>query len=70
MSNMGIYLIGFAILIIGLCVGAFALGAPPMWIGIGALILIGIGIISGISKTRIKESSPEDTGRKTVIVDE
>lgn len=52
MSSFGIYTAGYVILIIGLAIAAFLLGAPPVWIGVGALILIGIGIMSGVTKTR------------------
>ena len=52
MSSFGIYLIGFIVLIVGLAIGAHLLGAPPLWIGVGVIILIGIGILSGVSRTR------------------
>lgn len=68
MSNFSIYITGFLIVIAGLAWGAYALGAPPLWIGIGALILAGAGIVSGVSKTRYRESSPEDPGANRVVV--
>jgi len=52
MSSFSIYLIGFIVLIIALAVAASLLGAPPLWVGIGAVALIGIGILSGVSKTK------------------
>ena len=52
MSSFGIYQIGFILLIIGLAIAAYMLGAPPVWIGIGAIILIGIGIMTGVSRTK------------------
>ena len=52
MSSFSIYLIGFIVLIIGLAIAATLLGAPPLWIGVGAVVLIGIGILSGVSKTK------------------
>ena len=52
MSSFGIYQIGFIILIIGVAIGAYLLGAPPVWIAVGAIILIGIGILTGVSRTR------------------
>ena len=70
MSNFGLYVIGFIVIIVGLGWGAFTLGAPPLWIGIGALVLIGIAIVSGVSKTRYRESSPEDNSTRRVVVDE
>ena len=52
MSSFGIYVIGFIILIIGLALAASMLGLPTMWIGIGAIVLIGIGILTGVSRTK------------------
>ena len=37
---------GWIILIIVLTIAAYRLGAEPVWIGIGALALIGIGLIA------------------------
>lgn len=52
MSSFGIYIIGFIILIIGLALGANMLGVPSMWIGIGVIVLVGIGVLSGVGKTK------------------
>jgi hypothetical protein len=52
MSSFGIYQIGFIIFIIGVAFGAYLLGAPPLWIAVGAIILIGIGILTGVSRTK------------------
>ena len=52
MSSFGIYLIGFIIFIVGLAIAAYLLGAPPMWIGVGVIVLIGIGILTGVSRTK------------------
>jgi len=52
MSNFGIYLVGFIILIIGLAVAAYLLGLSTTWIAVGIIILIGIGILTGVSRTR------------------
>jgi len=47
------YILGFLILIGGLAWGAIEMGAPQLWVMIGSMILLGIGIISGASRTRI-----------------
>ena len=47
-----VYLIGFLILIIGLALGAHLAGVPPMWIAVGVICLIGIGILSAVKKTQ------------------
>jgi hypothetical protein len=52
MSSFSIYLIGFIVLIVGLAIAATLLGAPPVWIGVGAIVLIGLGVLTGVSKTK------------------
>ncbi len=52
MSSFGIYIIGFVILIVGLALGAHLLGVPNVWIGIGMIVLVGIGVLSGVSRTK------------------
>ena len=59
MSSFGIYLIGFLVLVSGLAYAAFLLGAPPVWIGTGAIVLIGFGIITGVGKTRDETATSE-----------
>ena len=55
--SFGIYMVGFIILIIGLAVGAFLMHIAPMWIGVGVLIMIGLGILLGVTSTRQRDSS-------------
>ena len=55
MSSFGIYVIGFVILIVGLALAANMLGVSSVWIGIGIIVLIGIGVLSGVSKTRRRD---------------
>ena len=55
--TLGIYLIGYAILIVGLAIGAQMLHVPPRWIGVGAVILVGLGVITGVTATRNRDSS-------------
>ena len=47
------YILGFLLLIGGLAWGAIELGAPHLWVMIGSMILLGIGIITGASRTRV-----------------
>lgn len=58
MSSFTIYLIGFIVLIGGLSYGAYLVGVQPVWIGTGAVVLIGIGIIAGVSQTRRRDAPP------------
>ena len=55
--SFGIDLIGYLILILGLGIGAHLLHVPPKWIGVGVLVMIGVGVISGVSSTRQRDSS-------------
>ena len=55
--SLGIYLVGYIILIIGLAIGANMMNIPPRWIGVGVLVMVGIGVISGVSATRQRDPS-------------
>jgi hypothetical protein len=55
--SFAIYLIGYIVLIIGLAVGAHLMHVPPRWIGVGALILAGLGILTGVARTRQRDPS-------------
>lgn len=57
MSTFAIYLVGFIVFIGGLALGAFLLGVPTVWIAVGALVLIGLGIFSGVGKTRHRDNN-------------
>ncbi len=46
-----IYMIGFLILIGGLAWAAITAGAPQLYVMIGATILLGLGIVTGVSRT-------------------
>lgn len=58
-SNFFVYLIGFVILIAGLGWAAVIAGAPPIWIAAGALVLLGIGILSAVKRTQAR-AVPDD----------
>jgi heme A synthase len=49
MTSSQTYLLGFIILIIGLAGAAYILAVPPVWIAVGVVILIGIGIMAAAS---------------------
>jgi hypothetical protein len=55
--SFGIYLIGYLILIVGLGFGAHLMHVPPRWIGVGVLIFVGLGIVTGVTSTRKRDSS-------------
>ena len=56
-SSLSIFIVGFVIVIAGLAYGANLAGMPPQWIAVGAVVLAGIGIVMGVSKTRMKDPS-------------
>lgn len=56
MNNFVIYLIGTLLVVGAMAYGAFLLGVPPVWIGIGAAVLVGLGILTGVTRTRQKDA--------------
>jgi uncharacterized membrane protein YiaA len=55
MSSFGTYLIGFVILVLGLAIAAYLLNVPTMWIAVGVIVMIGIGILTATSRTKMKD---------------
>ncbi|GAA5786214.1 hypothetical protein GCM10007860_33060 [Chitiniphilus shinanonensis] len=55
MSSFALYLIGVAVAILGLGYGAHLAGLPTQWIVVGGVVLLGIGILAGVSRTRLKD---------------
>jgi uncharacterized membrane protein HdeD (DUF308 family) len=53
--SFGLYSIGFAIVIGGLIYAAYLLHMPTRWIVVSAVILLGIGILTGVKATRQKD---------------
>jgi len=45
-------LVGWIIVIVALSIAAYKLHMPTIWIAIGALALLGIGIISAVGKSK------------------
>jgi hypothetical protein len=55
--SFGLYAIGFAIMIGGLIYGAHLMHMPTHWIAVGAIVLLGVGVLSGVKATRQKDPS-------------
>ena len=53
--SFGLYAIGFVIMIGGLIYGAALMHVPAHWIAVGAVVLLGVGILSGVKATRQKD---------------
>jgi hypothetical protein len=56
-SSLAIFIIGFVILIGGLAYGASMAGMSPHWIAVCVAVLAGIGLVMGVTKTRMKDPS-------------
>jgi hypothetical protein len=56
MSAFMLYGFGFFVLLAGLVYGAYLLHVPQTWIGVGALVIIGIGVMSAVSHTKQKDA--------------
>ena len=55
--SFGLYLAGFVIVIGGLVYGATIMHVATHWIVVGAIILLGLAILSGVKATRQKDPS-------------
>ena len=52
MNFFNLAFVGWLVLVIALSIGAYLLGAKPVWIGVGALAFIGIGVIVSANKAQ------------------
>ena len=55
--SFALYLIGFVVLIGGIAWGLVLAGVPSTYVGITCVILVGLGIITGVARTRSKDPS-------------
>jgi len=55
--SFGIYAIGYAIVICGLIYAATLMHVPTHWIVAGAIVLLGLGVLSGVKATRQKDAA-------------
>ena len=55
--SLTIYLVGFVILIGGLVYAAVILHVATHWIVVGAVVLLGLAIVKGVTHTRLKDPS-------------
>ena len=55
--SFGLYSIGFVLVIGGLIYGAHLMHVPAHWIAVGAIVLLGLGVLTGVKATRQKDSS-------------
>jgi hypothetical protein len=55
--SFGLYALGYLIVICGLSYGATLMHVPPRWIVTGAVVLAGVGMVTGVKATRQKDSA-------------
>ena len=55
--TFGLYLMGFIIFLAGVVYGMVRLDVPQVWIVVTVLVLFGIGIFTGATRTRTKDPS-------------
>ena len=52
MTWFNLSLVGWVIVIIAGAIAAYRFGADPIWIAIGALLLLGVGIITSVKSSK------------------
>jgi hypothetical protein len=53
--SFALYLVGFLVVIGGVAWALVTAGVPSLYIGIACVILLGIGILTGVTRTRTKD---------------
>jgi len=53
--SFALYVAGSLVVIAGVAWGLLKLGAPTIWVIIASVILFGIGILTGVSRTRSRD---------------
>jgi apolipoprotein N-acyltransferase len=56
MSSFGLYLAGFIILSVGVLFAASILGVANQWLAVIGLVLLGLGVVTGVAKTRRRDA--------------
>lgn len=55
--SFALYIIGLVVLLAGIAWGLSIAGLAPVYIGIACVIVLGIGIMAAVSRTRAKDPS-------------
>ena len=53
--SFALFLIGLALLVGGVAWGMITAGIAPLYVGITCIIVLGIGIMAAVSRTRTKD---------------
>ena len=70
MNSSVVYFLGFVLVVAGLAYGAMTLGVPLLWIGIGGVILLGIGLMSTVTHTKRPGPSGDAQVTRTTTIRE
>ena len=70
MNTSIVYFFGFLLVIGGLAYGAIMLGVPSLWVGIGAVILVGLALMNTVTSTKRPAPSEGEVTRTTTTVRE
>lgn len=55
--SFGIYVAGILLALGGLIYGAALIHVPVQWIVVGALVLLGAGVLTAVKATRVRDPS-------------
>jgi hypothetical protein len=55
--SFGLYVLGVVVVLAGLIYGAHLMHVPAHWIAVGAIVIAGLGILTGVKNTRQKDPS-------------
>ena len=55
MSAFQTYLLGFIVFLVGAAIAAHLLGAPTLWIAVGVIVLLGVGIMTATNRTKPRD---------------
>ena len=53
--SFALYLVGLLLLVVGIAWGLSLAGLAPVYIGIASIIVLGIGVMMAVSRTRAKD---------------
>jgi hypothetical protein len=59
MSSFMLYVLGCIVLLGGLGYGAYLLHVPHTWIIVGGLVIVGLGIMSAVTRTKRRDPPSE-----------
>jgi hypothetical protein len=48
-------MIGFIVVILGVAYGAYLAHVPQQWIGVAVIVMAGIAILTGVTRTRQRD---------------